>query len=345
MAEETTTTEETKETTEEVKEISEETKEETSAEKEDSTADWLKELGLTDISEEDLQGIEEEEKEPEPEETKEKETEEETTEDVETETPPPKVDTPPKGFVPTKAVQEAREENRYLKEQIKALEDKIDNLAKKTEKPPEEEEEPFNVLSKSELLELSADDPPAAIAYMLELQEYKEKQAEKAKAESEKLTARQQATSLFNETAKIMEEAVPGLFDEKSGKQQELVSFAESVGFTDDLFFLTNPETMIVMPGETVPKYLGKQAAGIVKFIAGLKERLNTTDTKSLEKRIRTEIESEIMKKIKTSGKTFKSLTDIPTSETDSPKPKRLLSESEMAKMSDKDIQKYLSEE
>lgn len=342
---ETTTTDETSATTD----VTEPTGADKPSESNDTTEPtgkesvdhWLKELGLEDISEDDLMGIEEEEANEEPE-PKEKE----TAEEKKTEPLPPKAEAPPKGFVPTKAVQEAREENRYLKEQIKSLQEKVDALAqsKETKAENEETEEKFQVLSKLELIELAEESPQEAIAYMLELQNYKERQAEKQQSEKQKAEAHEQAKVLFKETADLMEQAVPGIFDEKSDTQAKLVEFAESLGFTEDLFFLTNPETMIVLPGETTPRYLGKQAAGVLKFIAGLKDKV-AVDSEAIVKKLRGEIENEVLKKVKSSGKSFKSLNDITTSESDVPKAKRILSEAELMKLSDKELQAYLSEE
>lgn len=340
---ETTTTDETSTTTD----ANESTESDKPSESNDTTEStnkesvdhWLKELGLEDISEDDLMGIEEEEAEEEPEPE-----EKETAEEKKTEPLPPKAEAPPKGFVPTKAIQEAREENRYLKEQIKALQEKVDAIAQNKESKVEETEEEFKVLSKLELIELAEESPQEAIAYMLELQNYKEQQAEKQQSEKQRAEAHEQAKILFKETADLMEQAVPGIFDEKSDTQTKLVEFAESLGFTEDLFFLTNPETMIVLPGETTPRYLGKQAAGVLKFIAGLKDKV-AVDSEAIVKKLRSEIENEVLKKVKSSGKSFKSLNDITTSESDAPKAKRTLSEAELMKLSDKELQAYLSGE
>jgi hypothetical protein len=342
---ETTTTDETSTTTD-VTEPSgtdkpSESNDTTEPTSKESVDHWLKELGLEDISEDDLKGIEEEEANEEPE-PKEKE----TAEEKKTEPLPPKAEAPPKGFVPTKAVQEAREENRYLKEQIKSLQEKVDALAQSRETKAENEDavedESFKVLSKFELIELAEESPQEAIAYMLELQNYKERQVEKQQSEKQKAEAHEQAKALFKESADLMEQAVPGIFDEKSDTQMKLVEFAESLGFTEDLFFLTNPETMIVLPGETTPRYLGKQAAGVLKFIAGLKDKV-AVDSETIVKKLRGEIENEVLKKVKSSGKNFKSLNDITTSESDVPKAKRSLSEAELMKLSDKELHAYLS--
>jgi len=315
---------------------------------------WLAEQGLEAISDDDLRGIEEEEEgeeegeEEEGEETPKDGDEETESEDDETEPPPPKdSQKPPKGFVPTKAIQEVRQENRYLKDQIKALEEKIDTVASKSTEPKQEPEDEFKVLSKEEFQELYEDDPREAMTYMMDLQEYKEKQTQKQQEADQQRYEAAQAQQVFRETSELMEKTVPGIFDEDSGIQEELVEFAESIGFKEDLFYLTNPETKVILPGESKPTYLGKQAAEVLGFIAGVKEKLNSPENSKKEQELRQQIEAEILQKIKTSsGKDFKSLSDIPTSETEKPaKFNRVLSEAEFGKLSDKEQEAYLTGE
>lgn len=313
---------------------------------------WLTEHGLEAVSDDDLRGIEEEEEEEEAEEESEETPEEgdendSEEEEEETETPPPEESKkPPKGFVPTKAIQEVRQENRYLKDQIKALEEKIEAVAKRPAEKAEPEEE-FKVLSKEELLELYEDDPREALAYTVELQEHKEKQAAKEKEAQLQQYETAQAQQVFKETADLMEKAVPGIFDDESDTQEKLVEFAESMGFSENLFFLTNPETKVILPGESKPTYLGKQAAEVLGFIAGLQEKLNSPDRTKMETELRKTIEAEVLQKLKSSpGKDFKSLADIPTSETEKPRKfDRVLSETEFAKLSAQEQEAYLTGE
>ena len=262
-----------------------------------------------------------------------------------------KPETPPKGFVPTAAVHEAREEIRRLKDRLSEYE----VAGKKAEVPPVDVptvRSDFKVLSKEEFAELSEESPRDALIYQQELMDYREVKriaADSARqAEAERVKAEIEVGSLFEETAAIMADAVPGLFEEGSTVQQELTEFAETVGFTKDLFYLTNPGTQVILPGDTKPLYLGRQAATILTMIANLKSKgLPNADAAlkaSVEAELRPKIEQEVLSKIKGTGKkpAYKSLSDIPSSDTSTPE-RKMLSEAEVAAMNPKELEAYLS--
>jgi hypothetical protein len=323
--------------------------------KTDSVDMWLQEQGLETVSEEDLMGIEAEaEPEPEPEveaksesesesdedevevESDETETDETETDEVKTETEKEK---PPKGFVPIQAVQEVRSENRYLKDQIKALEEKFDKFTTQQQdlKPPENI---FKVLSKEEFLELTEENPREAMAYMLDLQEHKDKQYQQLQQQQMHEQELAKTNQLFSESADLIEQAAPGIFDEGSKIQEEISNYAESIGFSDDLFFLTNPETRVILPGEQKPVFLGKQAAKVFKVIVDLR---NSAADK--EAKIRRQVEKELLTKFKKSKTdNFTSLSDIPSNDDEKPKnTQRLLTEKETSRLSAKELEIYLS--
>lgn len=306
--------------------------------------DLINSFGLTSVTNEELHGEEapEEVVEPAEEEKVEETTEEAKEEAVEpegekTETPPPKVEPPPKGFVPTAALREAREELRELKERIKNLEQ-----SKAVPPPvPEEPKSTFKVLTKAEFAELSEESPREALLYMAELDEYKEAQRAQQQKQLQQSQRQAEAERVINESVKLMSEAVPGIFDEGSTVQQELTEFAQEIGFTKDMFYLTNPETLVILPGETEPVYLGSQAASILKMLATTRQKVTAKQDMTA---IRKEIEAEMLAKLKTSGgKKFTSLADIPTSKTDPQISKSSVSELEFAKMSKEEQRAYLT--
>lgn len=305
---------------------------------------WLSDQGLTEVSEDDLRGYEDQEEEKE--EEKEEKPEVTPAEPVTPEPVPPKAEEkPPKGFVPTQAVKEAREENRYLKEQLKTLQDAVEALKKAPAPVAEAPGDTFKELTKAEYLELAEESPKEAMAYLLELQEHKERIREQKLQEQKQAETASYVTRMLAEAQEAVEKVAPGIFDEASTVQAELVEFAEELGFTEDLFYLTNPETLIILPGETTPSYLGKQAAKILSVIVNAKK---LGGAKPDETELRKQIEAEVITKLKTlaPGKTFKSLADLPTSAPVKIKAAAgVLSEAEMAKLSPDELKQYLTGE
>lgn len=316
--------------------------------------------GLTTVSDDELRGYDDAEEGDEDSDEKSAEVKDTKTGQKEGEetpaTPAPKPDAPPKGYVPTAALHEAREENRKLKERISALEVKGANeppIVPPAVPPDVPTVRPdFKVLTKDEFAELSEESPRDALLYTQELMEYKEAQriaADAARqAEQQKAVIAAEVEQLFEEATGLMQEAVPGIFDEDSTVQQELSEFADAIGFTKDLRYLTNPETQVILPGETKPLYLGRQAASILKMLADLKTKgvpnADTANRAAVEAELRPKIEAEILSKIKSSGKKgYKALSDIPTSESSIPSNKSILSEEEVAKLNPKALQAYLS--
>ena len=273
---------------------------------------------------------------------------------AETETLPPKVDTPPKGFVPTAAVREVREENRQLKERLRVLEAKVlEPPPVKTAQPIPEVRADFKVLTGPEFKELSEESPRDALVYMAELRDYEKAESIKADATRAQAQREVEVNNLFNESVKLMEEAVPDLFTEGSTAQQELAEFAETVGFTKDMFYLTNPETQVILPGESEPVYLGTQAASFVKMLADLRAKPGSKGAvdeaalrKTIEADLRKTLEAEILNKIKTGkGTSFRSIGDIPSSDSEVPGSKAPLTEAQYARLTPAQQKAYLSGE
>ena len=330
--------------------------------------------GLTEISETELMGeetvdVKPDETEPDvkpdvkPDETdvKPDETDELTDAEIEealalveaTEVKPTVVDTkPPKGYVPTKAVQEARDENRFLKDKIADLEAKINKVT--DTKPTEPADDPmapfkdFKILNAQELKELVKEDPTEGIIYMNMRQAYSDAKREvEDRARSAEVKENQERTTIFQEANALMEEAVPGIFDKNSKVSEELVTFANDVGFTSDMFYLTNPETQVILPGSKEPVYLGTQAATMIKTLAKAREKANSAVNEvALREQIRKEELVKIFTKLKKSNKTsFRSIASLTDTEKDTSSTKfgdKVLSAREVEKLSEADKIMYL---
>ena len=273
---------------------------------------------------------------------------------------------PPKGYVPLEALHEVRETNKYLKERLKELESKAPEKPapksepKKTSALPED----FTVLSDKAFAELADEDPKEALLYMKNLGVYQEEQRQAQLEEQQKLWRERddrenkaKMQTIFDETSRKMEEFVPGLFDEGSKASEELAAFANDLGFTDDMYYLTNPQTQIILPGETEPLLLGEQAASIIQTLATARTRINdlketTVDkdklreeiTKEVEANLRKTIEGELLAKFKTGSdeSAFRSLTSVPSSETPEFAGK-VLTEAELARLPETEQELYLA--
>lgn len=240
-------------------------------------------------------------------------------------------ETHPKGYVPLEAVKEVRETNKYLKDQIALLQQQIDaKVAPKVE--PEKAPEPptFDVLSDEDFKSLAEDEPTKALLYVtklnahnVELAKFEAAQTtaatEKANAAKQESQTAEEVNTIIATTETTMEELVPGIFTEGEVgdvARKEISDFAETLGFDEDMFYLTNPMTQIILPGEDQPLMLGEQAASIlsvlVKAKTSIKEAATAVDETALEAKIRKEVEAELVAKFKKDGmEGFRSLTDV----------------------------------
>ena len=189
----------------------------------------------------------------------------------------------------------------------------------------------FDVLSKEAYAKLVEDDPSAALVYQHDLIEHNEIVRTKAAEDLATATADANATAQAEydqeETQDIvdtalaqMEKVVPGIFGEDSKDHEELLTFADDLGFSDDMFYLTNPATRVILPGQTEPLLLGDQAVSVLQMLVTAKSKLadadKTTDVEALTATIRKEVEGELLAKFKKeTGQEFKPLTSIPKSE------------------------------
>lgn len=333
---------------------------EASAPHETSVSQVASSQGLQEVSEAELMGIESDapEKTPaisEPLATEEKPPEEQQVEEKPPEEKPPEeqapAEKPPKGYVPLAAVHEVRGENRYLKQQLAELSAKLAQVP--VIQTPEVKAEvskfaDFKELSDDEFTALAAEDAPEALAYMKKLADFRDytraTQEQQRQAEYEASMAQQ----IFADTHAAMEEVVPGLLVAGSPVAAEFKEFAVGLGFTDDMFYLTDPSTRIILPGETEPLLLGEQAAQVIRVLANARKATTAAQPvisrEAIEAELRPKIEAELLSKLKTTTPAFRSLSDVPDSSETRPEfSNKTLSEAEFAKLSAKEQALYLA--
>lgn len=269
-----------------------------------------------------------------------------------------KVVKPPKGFVPTKAIQEARQENSFLKGQLRSVQDQMDALQtqiltpkKEVEKAPDD----FKELSESEYATLVDDSPAEALLYMRNLNKYQQTQYAKERETFESDRMKEQEAVIMADATGQMEKLAPGIFDKDSTVHDDLVEFADTLGFSEDLFYLTHPGTQVILPGEAEPLFLGDQAASILGVLLNAKTQLGEKKTtvdpvvdadklKELEASIRATVEKELLEKFKTDkDATFRSLQQISKSKDTHDFGTDILSSAQFNKLTEADQEKYLS--
>lgn len=273
----------------------------------------------------------------------------------------------PKGFVKIEALHEARETNKFLKNEIAKLKvqqyESQDPKAKAeplVSKAEVEEFKDFKPFTDAEFEEKFEEDAKAGLQYLQRLNRFHDFQRRQTET---KLTQKEQERELdaaaddlqkiYDTTESLMEDVLPGIFDDEVVKT-ELTAFAEEIGFSEDLFYLTNPETRIILPGESRPLVLGEQAADILKVLVTTRKKIasgksDETDltklTADIEKKLRTSIEKELLAKFKKSGddKDYTSIDDIPTSDNENQFKGKVLSESEFNKLTSQQQDAYLA--
>ena len=272
--------------------------------------------------------------------------------------PKSKPDKPPKGFVPTKALREARGENTFLKGKLETLQDQILALQDQIFNPPAKKEgttelEPFEELSAKEYAALVEDSPANALIYMQKLNQFQNDRHLQERETDKTAQAKVAETQIMTEATQAMEKLAPGIFDKESEIHDQLVEFADTLGFSEDMFYLTNPGTQIILPGETEPLYLGDQAASMLGVLVSAQKQQGETakkaevsddERKTLTKTIRAEVEKELMAKFKTDKEgTFKSLQQLSKANDRKDFGTSVLTDVEFAKLTDAEQEQYLS--
>ncbi len=250
-------------------------------------------------------------------------------------------------MVPLEALHESRNTIKYLKEQIQIL-TTSDHAPKQEDKKLEPTAAAFNILSEEEFTTLAEDNPVEAMKYNMQLMQHQNAVNEQKDEARQAENNSELMTQIVNESLSAMEEVLPDIFNENSDVQSDLVKYAESVGFTDDMFYLTNPQTQIILPGETEPLLLGDQAVSILKVLttsrANMKDAKTEVDVKAIEAKIRKDVEAELVAKFKSSGAdAFKSVKQIPKTDEQAEFGDKVLTDAQFAKLSDKDQEAYLA--
>ncbi len=265
-----------------------------------------------------------------------------------TESSDPIAGKPPKGFVPLEAIHEVRGENRYLKEQIQTLQTQMHTLQVKSEEKPVEVADDFEVLTDDQFEDLADDNPAQAAIYLRKLAAHETNQRDAADEVKHQAAFEEAYDNIIDTSVAEIEKVAPGIFDEDSKVQTELMDFAEDLGFTEDLYYLTNPSTKIILPGESEPLLLGEQAASILGMLVNAKSKTAAPDTSALEAKLRTDITAELMKKFKTPDtEEYRGLNQVPKVDGETPELSSLtgkvLTTDQLLKLSDADQEAYLA--
>lgn len=306
--------------------------------------------------------VPEEETTEEPEE--EKAAEEETTEEPEEEKaaeeePDGDSTKPPKGYVPLQALHEARTRVTGLQAEVTQLKAKLYEATKpqKVEPPLVTETEvskfkDFKVLSKDEAAALMEDNATAGLEYVEKLSEYMDYSSRLAKQQVLDASAKAKEAQEEAEAAKIRESVyteferlIPNIMAEDRTVSNDWADFAESKGFSEDLFPLLSPDT-IISPAGKEPFKVGKNAVGLLKMIMELRKVPSKDD---LKKQIRTELTTELKAElgnkavadIKSKKAAKPQMQDIPDAAKGTPK-SVVLSDKAYEKLSEQDKQRYL---
>lgn len=293
--------------------------------------------------------------------------EEETTEEPEEEKTAeeePEADTakPPKGYVPLQALHEARTTISRLQAEKTELKAKLYEATKprKTEPPLVTEAEvskfkDFKVLSKAEAAALMEDNLIAGQEYIEKLSDYMDfssrlakQQALDAAVKSKEAQEEAEMAKVVNDVCAECERLIPGIFADDRVVACDWGDFAESKGFSEELFPLLSPTTLISPVGKE-PFRVGKNAVGLLKMIMELRK---APSTDALKKQIRAELTAELKaelgdkavadiksKKAKTPAKP--QMHEIPDAAKGTPK-LVVLSDAAYEKLSEQDKQRYL---
>jgi hypothetical protein len=266
---------------------------------------------------------------------------------------------PPKGYVPLQALHEARTRASGLQAEVTQLKAKLYEATKpkKVEPPLVTETEvskfkDFKVLSKAEAAALMEDNVTAGLEYVEKLHEYMDYSSRLAKQQVLDASAKAKEAQEEAELAKVVdyvsaecERLIPGIFAEDRTVSNDWADFAESKGFSEELFPLLSPTTLVSPVGKE-PFRVGKNAVGLLKMIIELRKAPSKDD---LKKQIRTELTKELKAElgnkavadIKSKKAAKPQMQDIPDAAKSTPK-LVVLSDKAYEKLSEQDKQRYL---
>jgi len=243
---------------------------------------------------------------------------------------------PPEGFVPYQALSEERTKRQALTQQLADLQ--AENESLKGEEGDAEKAEEFKVLSDDEFDELLEDDPQEAIRYQHKLQTYQREQANKAAQED--IEAEQ-----INVAASMIQQIVPGIYDEGNKAGEELGDFAVENGLDPHfLTLLTDPRTKVTAAGSKGAVLMGEGAASVVSLLSTLRTQLSDPDAQreAIKESLREEVTAELMKKFK-GGSASPGVLDVPGDAGSIPNSGQVLSEEEFGRLPEAEQEKLLS--
>jgi hypothetical protein len=328
-----------------------------------SEADLGKEAEPEEPSEiedtDDSEPLEDEDKAEETEVPEEETTEEPEEEKAAEEEPEGDSTKPPKGYVPLQALHEARTRVTGLQAEVTQLKAKLYEATKpkKVEPPLVTETEvskfkDFKVLSKAEAAALMEDNATAGLEYVEKLSDYMDYSSRLAKQQVLDASAKAKEAQEEAEIAKVVDDVcaecerlIPGIFADDRAVANDWAEFAESKGFSEELFPLLSPTT-IVSPVGKEPFRIGKNVVGLLKMIMELRKAPSKDD---LKKQIRTELTTELKAElgnkavadIKSKKAAKPQMQDIPDAAKSTPK-LVVLSDKAYEKLSEQDKQRYL---
>ena len=238
---------------------------------------------------------------------------------------------PPEGFVPYQALNEERTKRQTLAQQNADL--VAENEVLKANTDSEGEVEEFKVLSDAEFDKLADNDPQEAIKYDRKL------------AAHQRETRRQDAEQdQINVAADIIQQTVPGIYDEGSDSGMELGNFAVENGLDPQfLTLLTDPRTKVIAEGSKGALLMGEGAASVVSLLNNLRTKTGNLDSvkQEMEKSLRKTITAELITKFK-GGNAARSILDVPGDAGDEMGSSGPLTEAQFSKLSPAEQEKLL---
>lgn len=271
---------------------------------------------------------------------------------------------PPEGYVPLPALKEARTINTNLKSQVGALQKTVELLQAQPKTGVETKSEDdgfadFKVKTQAEFNELVEDDVEEAVKYQNRLENYNQHQQKVQRQQQIELAEKQNVANAIDRSMEMIAESVPGIYEEGNQIGSDLFEFAVANGFNQDyLSVLTTPATMITpvdQDGNASKKSypLAGGAASMIKMLHALYRETKKQDPENLRETIKAEVEKDLREKItqellekfkaETTGQAFRSINEIPGGDDEELAHKKVYSEADFAKMSQKDQEKVLS--
>ncbi len=331
-----------------------------------SEADLGKEAEPEEPSEiedtDDSEPLEDEDKAEETEAPEEETTEEPEEEETAEEEPEADTAKPPKGYVPLQALHEARTAISRLQAEKTELKAKLYEATKPQKIEPSLVTETevskfkdFKVLSKAEAAALMEDNATAGLEYVEKLSEYMDFSSRLAKQQVLDAAVKSKEAQEEAELARVVDDVcaecerlIPGIFADDRVVANDWAEFAESKGFSEELFPLLSPTTLVSPVGKE-PFRIGKNVVGLLKMIMELRKAPSKDD---LKKQIRTELTTELkaelgdkavadIKSKKAKAPAKPQMHDIPDAAKSTPK-LVVLSDKAYEKLSEQDKQRYL---